>query len=67
MRKFRGSPHLPGKRIRGSRGLPGGCALGYAPPAFAHLPLILAPTGGKLSKRNADKLGIPVMKFDGGA
>ena len=35
-------------------------ALGWAPPAFAHLPLILAPTGGKLSKRNAEKLGIPV-------
>lgn len=39
-------------------------ALGYAPPAFAHLPLILAPTGGKLSKRNADKLGIPVNVRD---
>ena len=35
-------------------------ALGWTPPALAHLPLILAPTGGKLSKRNADKLGIPV-------
>src|SRR5690606_9136382 len=31
-----------------------------APPAFAHLPLILAPSGGKLSKRNAEKMGIPV-------
>lgn len=30
-------------------------------PAFAHLPLILKPDGnGKLSKRSADKLGIPV-------
>jgi glutamyl-tRNA synthetase len=28
--------------------------LGWPPPAMAHLPLILSPTGGKLSKRNAD-------------
>ena len=35
-------------------------ALGTAPPQMAHLPLILAPTGGKLSKRNAETLGIPV-------
>ena len=35
-------------------------ALGWTPPAMAHLPLILSPTGGKLSKRSADKLGIPV-------
>jgi glutamyl-tRNA synthetase len=27
---------------------------------MAHLPLILSPTGGKLSKRNADALGLPV-------
>jgi glutamyl-tRNA synthetase len=27
-------------------------ALGYAPPAFAHLPLMLAPNGDKLSKRH---------------
>ncbi|HLA63984.1 MAG TPA: glutamate--tRNA ligase, partial [Rhodothermales bacterium] len=33
---------------------------GWTPPAFAHLPLILSPNGGKLSKRNADTLGIPV-------
>lgn len=31
-------------------------------PQFAHLPLILKPTGkGKLSKRDGDKLGIPVF------
>ena len=31
-------------------------------PEFAHLPLILKPTGkGKLSKRDGDKLGIPVF------
>ncbi|MEL6141583.1 MAG: glutamate--tRNA ligase, partial [Bacteroidota bacterium] len=31
-------------------------------PAFAHLPLILKPTGkGKLSKRDGQKLGIPVF------
>lgn len=35
-------------------------ALGWTPPQFAHLSLILSPTGGKLSKRSADKLGIPV-------
>ena len=31
---------------------------------MAHLPLILSPTGGKLSKRNADKMGIPVSVKD---
>ncbi len=35
-------------------------ALGWEPPRMAHLPLILSPSGGKLSKRNADQLGIPV-------
>ncbi|MEO0557719.1 MAG: glutamate--tRNA ligase [Bacteroidota bacterium] len=35
-------------------------ALGWKPPRFAHLPLIMSPTGGKLSKRSADRLGIPV-------
>ncbi len=39
-------------------------ALGLAPPQMAHLPLILAPSGGKLSKRNADKAGIPVSVRD---
>ena len=34
--------------------------LGWRPPLFAHLPLILSPSGGKLSKRNADRAGIPV-------
>jgi glutamyl-tRNA synthetase len=34
--------------------------LGWDPPAFAHLPLILNPSGGKLSKRNAESMGIPV-------
>ncbi|MFC2086011.1 glutamate--tRNA ligase, partial [Bacteroidota bacterium] len=34
--------------------------LGWTPPKMAHLPLILSPSGGKLSKRNADELGIPV-------
>ncbi len=38
--------------------------LGWEPPAMAHLPLILSPTGGKLSKRNADKMGIPVSVKD---
>jgi glutamyl-tRNA synthetase len=33
---------------------------GWEPPRMAHLPLILSPAGGKLSKRNAEKMGIPV-------
>lgn len=34
-------------------------------PKFAHLPLILKPTGnGKLSKRDGDKLGFPVFPID---
>lgn len=34
----------------------------WEPPKFAHLPLILKPTGkGKLSKRDGAKLGIPVF------
>lgn len=35
-------------------------ALGWEPPTFAHLPLIMSPEGGKLSKRDAARLGIPV-------
>lgn len=34
--------------------------LGWEPPRMAHLPLILSPNGGKLSKRNAEQMGIPV-------
>ncbi len=33
---------------------------GWKAPEFAHLPLLLSPSGGKLSKRSADDLGIPV-------
>lgn len=29
-------------------------------PEFAHLPLILSPAGGKLSKRSAEEQGVPV-------
>ena len=37
-------------------------AFGWKTPEFAHLPLILKPTGkGKLSKRDGDKLGFPVF------
>lgn len=36
-------------------------AFGWEPPNMAHLPLIMSPTGGKLSKRNAEKQGIPVL------
>jgi len=36
--------------------------LGWEPPKFAHLPLILKPQGnGKLSKRDGDKMGFPVF------
>lgn len=34
---------------------------GWTPPEMAHLPLIMSPEGGKLSKRDADELGIPVF------
>lgn len=34
--------------------------LEWEAPEMAHLPLIMSPAGGKLSKRNADELGIPV-------
>lgn len=33
---------------------------GWEAPKMAHLPLIMSPSGGKLSKRNAEKMGIPV-------
>ena len=40
-------------------------AFGWNKPLFAHLPLILKPTGkGKLSKRDGDKLGFPVFPLE---
>ncbi len=40
-------------------------AFGWDVPEFAHLPLILKPTGkGKLSKRDGDKLGFPVFPLE---
>jgi len=40
-------------------------ALGWEPPMFAHLPLILKPDGkGKLSKRDGDRLGFPVFPLN---
>jgi glutamyl-tRNA synthetase len=36
-------------------------ALGYKPPAFAHLPLLTDPTGRRLSKRDAD-LDLSVLR-----
>ncbi len=37
-------------------------AFGWEAPSFAHLPLIMKPTGkGKLSKRDGEQLGFPVM------
>ena len=38
--------------------------LGWEPPAMAHLPLIMSPSGGKLSKRKAEEEGIPVNVRD---
>ncbi|MCO6359715.1 glutamate--tRNA ligase [Roseivirga pacifica] len=39
--------------------------LGWEPPEFAHLPLLLKPDGnGKLSKRAADKLGFPIFPLN---
>ena len=40
-------------------------AFGWKIPEFAHLPLILKPTGkGKLSKRDGDKIGFPVFPLE---
>jgi glutamyl-tRNA synthetase len=40
-------------------------AFGWTAPTFAHLPLILRPDGnGKLSKRDGDRLGIPVFPLN---
>lgn len=40
-------------------------AFGWDKPQFAHLPLLLKPTGkGKLSKRDGDKLGFPVFPME---
>ncbi len=44
-------------------------AFGWQRPEFAHLPLLLKPTGGgKLSKRDGDKMGFPVfpLSWEGG-
>lgn len=40
-------------------------AFGWEAPSFAHLPLILKPTGnGKLSKRDGDQGGFPVFPLE---
>ena len=39
-------------------------AFGWEAPAMAHLPLIMSPSGGKLSKRKAESEGIPVNTKD---
>lgn len=40
-------------------------AFGWKKPVFAHVPLILKPTGkGKLSKRDGDKFGFPVFPLE---
>lgn len=38
--------------------------LGWEPPKMAHLPLIMSPAGGKLSKRKAEEQGIMVNVRD---
>lgn len=37
---------------------------GWEPPVMAHLPLLMSPSGGKLSKRKAEQEGIPVNVRD---
>ncbi|TYP92180.1 glutamyl-tRNA synthetase [Fodinibius salinus] len=37
---------------------------GWEPPKVAHLPLIMSPSGGKLSKRKAESEGIPINTKD---
>lgn len=37
---------------------------GWEPPKMAHLPLIMSPSGGKLSKRKAETEGIPINTKD---
>lgn len=37
---------------------------GWEPPKLAHLPLIMSPSGGKLSKRKAESEGIPINTRD---
>lgn len=39
-------------------------AFGWEAPKMAHLPLIMSPSGGKLSKRKAESEGIPVNTKD---
>ena len=40
-------------------------SFGWKPPVFAHIPLILKPTGkGKLSKRDGEKFGHPVFPLE---
>jgi glutamyl-tRNA synthetase len=39
-------------------------AFGWSPPKMAHLPLIMSPSGGKLSKRKAESEGIPINTKD---
>ncbi len=39
-------------------------AFGWEPPTMAHLPLIMSPSGGKLSKRKAESEGIPINTKD---
>lgn len=40
-------------------------ALGYVRPTYAHLPLIMSPTGGKLSKRDPEVMSVMEYKEKG--
>jgi len=40
-------------------------ALGYKNPVYAHLPLIMSPTGGKLSKRDPEVMSVMEYKEKG--
>lgn len=58
--------------IRGEEWLPSAplhvylySVLGWDLPKFAHLPLIMGPEKGKLSKRDGDKYGFPVFPLAG--
>jgi len=60
---LRGDDHIPNTPIQISLYR----AFGWTPPEFGHLPMILAPDGSKLSKRETEKyraMGLPVTVGD---
>ena len=54
----RGDDHVPNT----PRQIQMSLALGYAPPAFAHLPQVMGPDGAQLSKRHGCDLGQRVSR-----